>query len=271
MNRLMSLVINSFKEIVRQPFYLVILFSGCFITLMSFSFTFFAFGEEARMIKNMGISTITICGLLTGCLSSSILIASEFERQTALAVLSKPITRIHFILGKYLGIMAAAIVLIFFQGLVLEVGLAISKYLKISNLEFFDYQQQNKSLIDYHCLMGIYFSLLQISMLTAISVILAIYLNVTGNLIVCFLVFVFSHIFSNIFPFHYQYMNITSVPIAICYVIFPNLYNLNLATISDIEQGAIYTYIVYNSLYSLIYSTILIWLAIMLFKRKEIV
>ena len=58
MKILVPIVINSFKEIARQPFYYVILFSGCLIMLMSLTFTFFAFGEEAKMIRDMGISTI---------------------------------------------------------------------------------------------------------------------------------------------------------------------------------------------------------------------
>ena len=96
MNLLVPLVFSSFREIARQPFYCIVLFSGCFIILMSFAFTFFAFGEEARMIRDMAISTITIGGILTGCLSSSILIAGEFEKQTVLAVLCKPVARAHF-------------------------------------------------------------------------------------------------------------------------------------------------------------------------------
>ncbi|KHE92884.1 MAG: hypothetical protein SCABRO_01273 [Candidatus Scalindua brodae] len=48
------------------------------------------------MIRDMAISTITIGGLLTGCLASSILIAGEFERQTVLAVLCKPVSSIFY-------------------------------------------------------------------------------------------------------------------------------------------------------------------------------
>lgn len=266
MKRLLSLVINNFKEIIRQPFYYVILFSGCFITVISFSFTFFSFGEEVRMIKNMGLSTITICGLLTGCLSSSILIANEFKRQTTLAVLSKPITRIHFILGKYLGIILAATVLIFSQGLVLEISLAINKYLKISSFE-----HHSSNLIDYYCILGIYFSLLQILILTAISVFISLYLNVTGNLLVCFLVFVFCHSLNYVFPFHAQFINVTSILLAGCYIIFPNLHNLDLLTMNDIAYGSSFIYIVYSSLYSASYSIAVLWLAVLFFKRKEIV
>jgi ABC-type transport system involved in multi-copper enzyme maturation permease subunit len=164
---------------------------------MSLTFTFFAFGEEAKMIRDMGVSTITISGLLTGCLSSSVLIANEFERQTVLAVLCKPIARIHYILGKYLGIILATTVLILSQGLVLEIALIINKYSKISSG-----LSDVSDLIDYVCLLGIYFSLLQVLILTAISLILSLYLNTAANLTICLLVFILCHTFSYILPFY---------------------------------------------------------------------
>lgn len=270
---LIPLAINSFKEIVRQPFYYVILFSGCLITLMSFAFTFFAFGEEARMIRDMGISTITISGLLAGCLSSSLLIANEFERQTTLAVLSKPITRMHFVLGKYLGIIAAATVLIVFQGLVLEIALIINKYTKISGGVATD-----SGLVDYVCLLGIYFALLQILILTAISLVLSIYLNMVANLTACFLIFIFCHTFSYILPLHSNEPCIASIIISIGYIIFPNLQNLNTMSINEIvantglfwHKGIIAQYIVYNSLYCTVYCITVVCLAVIIFKRKEI-
>ncbi len=149
------------------------------------------------MIRDMGISTITICGLLTGCLSSSVLIANEFERQTVLAVLCKPIARIHYILGKYLGIILATTVLILSQGLVLEIALIINKYSKISSG-----LSDVSGLIDYVCLLGIYFSLLQVLILTAVSLILSLYLNTAANLTICLLAFILCHAFSYILPFY---------------------------------------------------------------------
>ncbi len=76
----------------------------------------------------MAILTITFGGLLTGCLASSILVDGEFERQMVLAVLCKPVSRTHFILGKYLGIIAATFLLVICQDLVLEVALIIRSY-----------------------------------------------------------------------------------------------------------------------------------------------
>lgn len=273
MNLLIPLAFSSFREIVRQPFYYIILFSGCFIILMSFAFTFFAFGEEARMIRDMAISTITIGGLLAGCLASSILIAGEFERQTVLAVLCKPVSRVHFILGKYLGILAATFLLVFSQGLVLEVALIMRNYSIIQN-----HTTNISGLIDFVCILGICFCLLQILVLTAISLVLSLYLNTIANLTICLLFFIFCNAFSYILPIHSHDYGVLSVVATICYIIFPNFQNLNLVAINEVvasttslwQEGNIVQYSVYNILYSTIYCTAIVWLAIFLFKRKEI-
>lgn len=273
MKILVPLIINSFKEIARQPFYYVILSSGCLIMLMSLTFTFFAFGEEAKMIRDMGISTITISGLLAGCLSSSVLIANEFERQSVLAVLCKPIARIHYILGKYMGIILATTVLVLSQGLVLEIALIIDKYNKISS-GLFDVS----SLIDYVCLLGIYFSLLQVLILTVISLVLSLYLNAVANLTICLFFFIFCHTFSYILPFYSHGLGVVSIVVSICYALFPNFQNLNLMSLDETvinpiifwQKGTVLQYIVYNTTYTAVYCMAIVWLTVALFKRREI-
>ena len=274
MNPLVPLAFSSFREIVRQPFYYVILLSGCFIILMSFAFAFFAFGEEARMIRDMAISTITFSGLMTGCLASSILVAGEFERQTVLAVLCKPVSKAHFILGKYLGILAATCLLVFSQGIVLEVALIIRNYgTAQSDVANFT------SMIDFICILGICFSLLQILILTAISLVLSLYLNTIANLTICLFFFLICNTFSYILPIHSHSHIVVNIVTMACYIIFPNIQTLNMAVINEVAtasssywQGSnMIQYIVYALLHSTIYCAAVVWLAVFLFRRKEIV
>ncbi len=229
MNILVPLIFSSFREIVRQPFYYIIFLSGCFIILMSFAFAFFAFGEEARMIRDMAISTISFGGLLTGCLASSILVAGEFERQTVLAVLCKPVSRVHFILGKYLGILAATSLLVISQGLVLEVALVIRSYSTAqSDVTNFT------GMIDFICILGICFSLSQILILTAISLVLSLYLNTIANLTICQFFFIFCNTFSYILPIHGHSHIVVSHVAAICYTVFPSVQSLNMAVVNEV-------------------------------------
>ena len=274
MNPLVPLAFSSFREIVRQPFYYVILLSGCFIILMSFAFAFFAFGEEARMIRDMAISTITFSGLMTGCLASSILVAGEFERQTVLAVLCKPVSRAHFILGKYLGILTATCLLVFSQGIVLEVALIIRNY-GTGQGDVVNFT----GMIDFICFLGICFSLLQILILTAISLVLSLYLNTIANLTICLFFFLICNTFSYILPIHSHSHIVVNIVTMACYIIFPNIQTLNMAVINEVAtasssywQGSnMIQYIVYALLHSTIYCAAVVWLAVFLFRRKEIV
>ncbi len=273
MNILVPLIFSSFREIVRQPFYYIIFLSGCFIILMSFAFAFFAFGEEARMIRDMAISTITFGGLLTGCMASSILVAGEFERQTVLAVLCKPVSRTHFILGKYLGVLAATFLLVISQGFVLEVALIIRGYGAA--------QSEVASIIgmlDFICILGICFSLLQILILTAVSLVLSLYLNTIANLTICLFFFIICNTFSYILPIHTYSHVAVSVVVAMCYVVFPDAQTLNMSGINEVvtapsstwQGNNIVQYIVFNLLHSTIFCAAVLWLAVFLFKRKEL-
>ena len=226
------------------------------------------------MIRDMAISTITLSGLLVGCLASSILVAGEFEKQTALVVLCKPVSRVHFILGKFLGILAATGLLVSCQGFVLEVALIIRNYSTAqSDVANF------LSMVDFICILGVCFSLLQILILTAVSLVLSLYLNAIANLTICLFFFIFCNTFSYVLPIQSHSSVAVSTVIAICYALFPNIQALNMSVINEVVtasssdwQGSnMIQYIVYSILHSTIYSAAVVWLAVLLFRRQEVI
>jgi hypothetical protein len=180
---------------------------------------------------------------------------------------------VYFILGKYLGILAATFLLVFFQGFVLEVALIIRNYSTVqSDVTNFS------GLIDFACILGICFSLLQILILTAISLVLSLYLNTIANLTICLFFFIFCNILSYMLPIHGHSHMAASVAIAICYAVFPSIQALNMTVINEVVTapsslwwgGNVVQYIVYNMLHSTIYCASVVWLAVFLFKRKEL-
>ncbi len=187
-------------------------------------------------------------------------------------MLCKPVSKVHFILGKYLGILAATFLLVFSQGLVLEVALIIRNYSAVhSDTTSFS------GLIDFVCILGICFSLLQILILTAISLVLSLYLNTIANLTICLSFFIFCNTFSYILPIYSDSHMAISLITTICYAVFPNLQSLNMAAINEVvathsslwQESNYIQYIVYNLLYGAIYCAVVVWIAVFLFKRKE--
>lgn len=67
----------------------------------------FEFYHQENAIREICYATMTLWGLLLILVMSGNLVTHELEDRTAVLLLSKPVRRSHFILGKYLGLMLA--------------------------------------------------------------------------------------------------------------------------------------------------------------------
>jgi len=105
-----AISINTFREAVRQPVFWAIAIGTAVLMILSCIFAGFALGEESRLVRDAGLTSITIAGLLLAIFLSSSVISDEIEKKTALTVLCKPVRRSQFVLGKYLGILLAVLV-----------------------------------------------------------------------------------------------------------------------------------------------------------------
>ena len=97
------------KEAIRQPVFLLLMAMGLLLLLLNTFLPFFSMGDDVKMLMDCGLATILICSLLLAVWSASTSIADEIEGKTAMTLLSKPINRRQFIIGKYLGILKAVV------------------------------------------------------------------------------------------------------------------------------------------------------------------
>ena len=100
------------KEAVRQPVFGMLIAIAVVVLLVNTFLPFFSLGEDVKMLKDCGLATILICGLLLATWTASTSIAQEIEGKTAMTLLSKPINRRQFIVGKYFGILQAVMLLL---------------------------------------------------------------------------------------------------------------------------------------------------------------
>lgn len=76
------------------------------VVLVFMSMNFFSYlspEEQSRMLISGGLSAMTVFGILLAIFVAAFLIPGEIDRRTIYAVLSKPVRRFEFVLGKYLG------------------------------------------------------------------------------------------------------------------------------------------------------------------------
>ena len=107
MRQFVTIAINAFMELVRQPVFLLLMTGSAIFEIFLATPYYFAFGDEPKLIKNSVLAVMLLAGLFGAVLSASASLAREIRSGTALAVLSKPVSRAQFLLAKYVGLMAA--------------------------------------------------------------------------------------------------------------------------------------------------------------------
>ncbi len=100
-------------EVVQQPVFLLLMTCSAFFCVFLSIVPYFGFGDDVQIVKTSLLAVSLVTGLLGAVLCASSSVAREIRSGTALAVLSKPVGRARFILGKYLGLSGALSILIY--------------------------------------------------------------------------------------------------------------------------------------------------------------
>ncbi len=183
-------------QAIRQPAFLVLASAASGLLVLSIFLSYFTFGEDIKMYKDTGLTAITFAGLLLALLTSSSAVAEEIEGKTAVTLLSKPVTRREFILGKFLGIELAVLALFLILGALFAVGVWY-KYV-------YDLRETAGGTIDtalrirqvQQVLPGLVLGFMEVTVLAAISVAISTRLPMLVNLIVCISIFFLGHLTS---------------------------------------------------------------------------
>ena len=104
MSRIWAIAANTFREAIRDRIlYLLLVFALLF---MGFSqiLSLLTVGGEEKIIKDVGLASISLFGVLTSVFIGVALVSKEIERRTIYTIVSKPIHRYEFLLGKYFGL-----------------------------------------------------------------------------------------------------------------------------------------------------------------------
>src|SRR5436190_18720264 len=109
MRNIRTLAVATYGDVTRRPLYYILLFTFAFAIFGSKFLTLFSFYQEINMVREMGMATITFWGFIIIVVTSGLVVTQELEDRTAVTLLSKPIQRSEFLLGKFAGLVASLI------------------------------------------------------------------------------------------------------------------------------------------------------------------
>jgi len=99
-----------FKESVRDRVLYAILAFAVVLVSASVLIGQITAGQDVKIIKDLGLATIELAGILMAVFIGVGLVAREIERRSVFALLAKPLPRWEFIVGKYLGLVLTIVV-----------------------------------------------------------------------------------------------------------------------------------------------------------------
>lgn len=257
------------KECVRQPVYFFMLFVVISLNLLNTFLPFFTLGDDVKLLKDGGLATILFSTLLLAIWTSSTSIADEIEGKTAMTLLSKPINRRQFILGKYLGIL--------YGSLMLFVPVVIAFLFCVFYKVYYDGRENaadvNTTIASVEALQvvpGLVLVYLEVMVVSAISVAISTRLPMVVNVTTCLAIFVIGHLTPALVAAGVLKFELVEFMAKLIATVLPMLEVFNIS--AAISTGAVVpgVYLAWAAVYGVCYSAIALLFALIMFEDRDL-
>ncbi len=240
-------------EMMRERIFLVMITLGALLLLLSLLLGELTLAEQAKVIADIGFGTVELASVIFVAFSGSFVIAKELEKQTILIVLARPISRMNFLLGKFLGALAVASLMV--------IGLSLLVLVLLGSPAYF-----------VTGLVPILGTLLQITIVASLAFLLSNMVRPTLALSFTILVYFAGHWLPDVEFLATQSGNEKfMLTIKGLKLIIPNLYRFNWKNYFILELPPPVDEILWATAHTFVWSFFALSLALVFFKKRDFV
>lgn len=306
-SRIYAIAINTFREAVRDRVLYGVLGFAFAVLLFTLVLAELSLNEQERVVSDVGLASISFFSVVVAIFLGSSLLYKEIERKTLYVILPKPIGRTEFLLGKYAGIFFTAAVFVLLMGALqmwttsvqagVDMGLALGVVVGLlSMLGLWLWRARDKTavLIPYSCVAIMAASLLLLRSGRSLDPVLAqLALSLTEVLVLAAVALFFSSFstpfLTGVFTLGIWLLGRSADDMAtmkskqlgeslraflrIAAEILPNLqlYVPGRTLLYGESQTALWSYVGKSAAYGMLYATLLLVGASVIFKRRDFV
>lgn len=245
--------LNTFRETMRdRVLYNLLIFALLMIGSTVYLATL-TIADHLKIIKDFGLAAISLFSVLIAVFVGIGLVYKEVDKRTIYTVLSKPIKRYEFILGKYLGLL-----------LTLLLNLAIMAAGLVLILLFFG------NVFTGSFFVALYFIYLELMLLTALTIFFSSFTTPMLSALFTLALFVIGHLSADL-----KFLGMKSESLMVKYLanftyyFLPNLDNFNIRGPVVYGQSVGVERVLAVTAYGLLYLGVLLVLAVIIFQRKD--
>ena len=254
--RLSAISLNTFREAVRdRVLYNLILFVLLLVACAPL-FGEISIGLERLILVNVGLSSISLFGVIIAIFIGIGLVSKEIEKKTLYTILPRPVRRWEFIVGKYFGLLMTLLV----NTALMTVGFYVALLVTARGLH------RSDALL----LLAIYLIILQFMIMVAITLFFSTFSTPIFSAIFAFALFVIGTFAEDLKNFAAISHGASKwLATAAAYVV-PNFASLNVISQAAHDQPVAGALVLANSFYALLYSAAVTVGAVLIFEHRNL-
>jgi ABC-type transport system involved in multi-copper enzyme maturation permease subunit len=257
MRRVGVVALNTFREAVRDRVLYNLVFFALLMMAAAVAVGQISIGIEQTVIVSLGLSAISVIGLLISVFLGVALVSKEMDKRTLYALLAKPLRRWEFLLGK-------------FAGLVLTLAVNTAA-MALGLLLVMIYVKHSLGRGDAAVLVAVYFILLKLALIVALALLFSSF--TTPLLAILFTV--------GLYIVGLYVQELRNLPVEVMSpamaaftrwlsYLLPNFENFNVMAMVAHGRAVPGALILQNTLYAIIYCTIVLTAAAAVFSRRNL-
>jgi ABC-type transport system involved in multi-copper enzyme maturation permease subunit len=249
--------INTFREAVRDR----VLYNLIFFALMMIGAAILvgqiSIGIERMVIINLGLSAISIFGIIMAIFIGVGLVYKEMEKRTLYSLLSKPIRRWEFLVGKFAGLLLTLVV----NTALMTLGLGAALYFVSRKFER----------ADATILVAVYFILLELALVTALALFFSCFTSPMLSTLYTLGIYVAGVFAPGIlsvsqFTSNWELGAVTRL----VYYVLPNFHNFGVIAAAAHGEAVPFTLIWHNTVYALLYVILILVASAAVFSGRNL-
>lgn len=254
--KITAIALNTFRESVRdRVLYNLVLFVALIVVAASVIGRI-AVGQEAKIIIDVGLSATSVFGLLIAIFIGIGLVSKEIERRTIAVILSKPVRRSQFILGKYFGLCLTLLVNTAAMALAVTLALIFAK-------RGFDPAQ-------LRLWSAAYLIFLELAVMTAVALLFSCFSSPALSALFTLLIFLIGRWSSDLKLFaDTSNSGLTRTISSALYHLLPNLASFNFINEAAYGESVPAHLLAGNTAYAACYIAALLAAAVLIFERRN--
>ncbi|MBK9306409.1 MAG: ABC transporter permease subunit [Nitrospira sp.] len=250
--KVISIALNTFRENLRDKLLYNLLIFALLMIGSSLILMRLTLGEFHRLILDIGLGSINFFGVLIAIFVGIGLVSREIEKKTIYTIVSKPVARFQFLLGKYVGLSLTLLI----NTAIMAGGLLVVLYVQEVPIHAVLFKALGLIVVEF-------------MVITAVALLFSTFSSATFSAIFTLALYVIGHLTPDLKAFGEKMGGLGKTIVEGMYYVLPNLDRFNLkghvTHQIDVPTGDLFVI----GLYGIAYTAFLLTLASVIFQRRD--